>query len=67
MKNSELSITVLGLVDERYQKIRVQRGTRKWFFQDILSLNKYLFFESWHHLLDFMRDDSVSLTVTNSS
>jgi hypothetical protein len=25
--------TVLGLVDERYQRIRVQRGTRKGFFQ----------------------------------
>jgi hypothetical protein len=59
--------TVLGLVDERYQRIRVQRGTRKGFFQDILSLTKYLFFESWHHLLDFMLDDSVSLAVSNSS
>jgi hypothetical protein len=59
--------TVLGLVDERYQKIRVQRGTRKGFFQDILSLTKYLFFESWHHLLDFMLDDPISLPVSNSS
>jgi hypothetical protein len=59
--------TVLGLVDERYQRIRVQRGTRKGFFQDILSLTKYLFFESWHHLLDFILDDSVSLAVSNSS
>jgi hypothetical protein len=33
--------TVLGLLDERYQKIRIQRGTRKGFFQDILSLTKY--------------------------
>jgi hypothetical protein len=55
------------LVDERYQRIRVQRGTRKGFFQDILSLTKYLFFESWHHLLDFILDDSVSLAVSNSS
>ncbi len=59
--------TVLGLVDERYQKIRVQRGTRKGFFQDIVSLTKYLFFESWHHLLDFMLDVPVSLAVPNSS
>jgi hypothetical protein len=59
--------TVLGLVDERYQRIRVQRGTRKGFFQDILCLTKYLFFESWHHLLDFMLDNSVALTVSNSS
>jgi len=59
--------TVLGLVDERYQRIRVQRVTRKGFFQDILSLTKYLFFEVWHHLLDFMLDDPVSLAVSNSS
>jgi hypothetical protein len=59
--------TVLGLVDERYQKIRVQRGTRKGFFQDIVSLTKYLFFESWYHLLDFMIDVPVSLAVPNSS
>lgn len=59
--------TVLGLVDERYQRIRLQRGTRKGFFQDILSLTKYLFFESWHHLLDFMLDDPVSLATPNSS
>jgi hypothetical protein len=57
----------LGLVDERYQRIRVQRGTRKGFFQDILSLTKYLFFESWHHLLDFMLDAPVSLALPNSS
>jgi hypothetical protein len=57
----------LGLVDERYQRIRVQRGTRRGFFQDIVSLTKYLFFESWHHLLDFMLDAPVSLVVPNSS
>ena len=59
--------TVLHLVDERYQRVRCQRGTRKGFFQDILSLTKYLLFESWHHLLDFMLDDSVSLCAVNSS
>ena len=59
--------TVLGLVDERCQKIRRQRGTRKGFFQDIVSLTKYLLFEGWHHLLDFMLDDSVSPTASNSS
>ncbi|TRU82219.1 MAG: hypothetical protein EWV76_20205 [Microcystis novacekii Mn_MB_F_20050700_S1] len=36
-------------------------------FQDILSLTKYLLFESWHHLLDFMLDDSVALCAVNSS
>ncbi|NET40274.1 MAG: ISNCY family transposase, partial [Cyanothece sp. SIO1E1] len=58
--------TVLQLVDERYQRVRCQRGTRKGFFQDILSLTKYLLFESWQHLLDFMLDDSVPVHAPRS-
>ncbi|MGG6266275.1 hypothetical protein ACQ4M3_41590 [Leptolyngbya sp. AN03gr2] len=50
--------TVLHLVDDSYQQMRLKRGTRKDFFQDILALTKYLWFESWQHLLDFMRSDS---------
>ena len=50
--------TVLQGVDKPYQQIRQQRGTRKGFFQDILSLTKYLLFDSWQHLLDFMLLDS---------
>jgi hypothetical protein len=50
--------TVLQLVDERYQRARQQRGTRKGFFQDLLSLTKYLLFECWSHLLDFILDGS---------
>jgi hypothetical protein len=46
--------TVLQLTDQAYQKIRQKRGTRKGFFQDIVSLTKYLFFESWQSLIDFM-------------
>lgn len=49
--------TVLHLVDTSYQRIRQQRGTRKGFFQDVLALTKYLWFESWQHLLDFMLSD----------
>ena len=52
---------------EFYQKIRQQRGTRKGFFQDILSLTKYLLFESWQHLIDFMLSDSTTTVATNSS
>jgi len=51
--------TVLGLADERYQSIRQIRGTRKGFFQDILALTKYLWFESWNALLDFMLADTT--------
>ena len=62
--------TVLQLMDGRYQEVRRQRGTRKGLFQDLLCLTKYLLFESWQHLLDFMLDDSApSLTprTTNTS
>lgn len=59
--------TVLHLVDKPYQQIRLQRGTRKGFFQDILSLTKYLLFDSWQHLIDFMLSDSVFSLATDSS
>ncbi|MEH2450173.1 hypothetical protein [Nostoc sp.] len=36
-----------------YQQIRLQRRTRKGFFQYVLSLTKYLLFGSWQHLGDF--------------
>ena len=49
--------TVLQLSDEPYQQIRAQRGTRKGFFQDILALTKYLAFESWTALIEFMLDE----------
>lgn len=49
--------TVLQLADEPYQQIRQQRGTRKGFFQDILALTKYLWFESWPALIEFMLDE----------
>ena len=59
--------TVLHLVDERYQRARIQRGTRRGFFQDVICLTKYLLFDSWHHLLDFMLDDAVPIALVNSS
>jgi hypothetical protein len=59
--------TVLHLVDQKYQKIRLKRGTRTGFFQDILSLTKYLCFESWTSLIDFMLNGSIPIQATNSS
>ncbi len=59
--------TVLQWMDVSYQKIRQQRGTRRGFFQDLLTLTKYLLFESWATLLDFMLADKASLKATNSS
>jgi hypothetical protein len=59
--------TVLHLVDASYQQIRQKRGTRKAFFQDILSLTKYFLFNSWQHLIDFMLSDSDPSLTTDSS
>ena len=59
--------TVLQLVDERYQAMRQKRGTRKGFFQDICSLTKYLLFDSWQGLIDFMLEgESLPKTVNSS-
>ncbi len=59
--------TVLHRVDTDYQQIRLQRGTRKGFFQDILTLTKYLLFSSWQHLIDFMLADATPSLTTDSS
>lgn len=47
--------TVLHLADDTYQWVRATLGPRKTFFDDIRALTRYLYFESWEHLLDFMR------------
>lgn len=60
--------TVLAMVDERYQQIRQIRGTRRGFFQDIVALTKYWWFESWTALLDFMLDDTPQTKpISNTS
>ena len=51
--------TVLDVVDERYQQLRQQIGTRKGFFRDMLALTKYTWFESWETLVEFMLDQDV--------
>jgi len=59
--------TVLHRVDSPYQRIHQQRGTRKVFFQDLLSLTKYLLFDSWQHLIAFMLSDLPPSPDPNSS
>lgn len=59
--------TVLHLTDQAYQKIRQKRGTRKGFFQDIVSLTQYFLFESWQALIDFMLYGSPTPQTANSS
>jgi len=46
--------TVLELVDEKYQLLRKELSARRTFFNDVRALLRYLLFESWEHLLDFM-------------
>ena len=46
--------TVLELVDEKYQLLREELSARRTFFNDLRALLRYLLFESWEHLLDFM-------------
>ncbi len=46
--------TVLQRCDRQYQRLRAELGTRHTFFDDIRALTRYLFFESWEHLLTFM-------------
>ncbi len=60
--------TVLDWVDERYHLIRQIRGTRQGFFQDIVTLTKYLWFESWTALIEFMLDDTKpARPISNTS
>jgi hypothetical protein len=46
--------TILHLMDTRYQRLRQHLGARQTFFNDIRTLTRYLCFDSWDHLLNFM-------------
>jgi hypothetical protein len=46
--------TVLEWSDERYALLRQVLARRQTFFDDIRALTRYIVFESWHHLMDFM-------------
>ena len=59
--------TVLQLLDESYQRIRLLLGTRRCFFSHLRTLTTYFVFDSWQHLLDFMLEPFDSLPATNSS
>jgi len=49
-----LSHTFLEWSDENYRLIRRQLGARRTFFEDLRALTRYICFESWSRLLDFM-------------
>ena len=46
--------TVLDWSDEQYALLRQVLARRQTFFEDIRALTRYMVFESWHHLMDFM-------------
>jgi hypothetical protein len=46
--------TTLTLTDAAYQQIRHTLGARRTFFDDIRTLTRYIYFESWAALLAFM-------------
>jgi len=49
-----LAHSFLEAVDSKYQTIRKILVARKTFFHDFTTLTKYLFFDSWNHLMNFM-------------
>jgi hypothetical protein len=48
--------TVLALGDDKYQCLRQALAVRQTFFNDLRTLTRYLYFDSWDHLLTFMID-----------
>jgi hypothetical protein len=51
-----LAHTFLEVVDTQYRTIRPVLSVRKTFFHDFTTLTKYLFFDSWSHLIAFMAE-----------
>jgi len=46
--------TVLDWLDQKYRLLRAHLPTRKTFFEDLRALTRYMYFDSWDHLLTFM-------------
>jgi len=46
--------TVLEWGDDKYALLRQVLARRQTFFDDIRALTRYMVFDSWHHLMDFM-------------
>lgn len=46
--------TVMQWSDEKYIMLRQTLVRRQTFFDDIRALTRYMVFDSWHHLMDFM-------------
>jgi hypothetical protein len=58
---------VLEPLDEKYKLLRSHLPTRKTFFDDLRALTRYLYFNSWDHLLTFMLEGLELLIPPNTS
>jgi hypothetical protein len=58
--------TVLDLCDEQYRRVRAELAVRRTFFNDLQALTRYLYFDSWPALIDFMFT-RLELDVTDNS
>jgi hypothetical protein len=59
--------TVLDLLDEKYKLLRSHLPSRKTFFDDLRALTRYLYFDSWDHLLTFMLEGLELVIPPNTS
>lgn len=46
--------TILHMSDQRYKLVRDKLSKRKTFFDDIRALTRYMYFDNWRQLLEFM-------------
>jgi hypothetical protein len=59
--------TILELVDDNYRLLRQELAVRQTFFNDVRTLTRYLCFDSWPHLLDFMIEQLEILPKLDTS
>jgi Transposase DDE domain len=59
--------TLLERLDEKYKLLRSHLPTRKTFFDDVRALTRYLYFQSWDHLLTFMLEGLELVIPSNTS
>ena len=46
--------TTLDLCDEECRRVRTELVARQTFFHDVQALTRYLYFDSWQALINFM-------------
>lgn len=59
--------TLLELLDQKYKLLRSHLPTHKTFFDDLRTLTRYMYFDSWDHLLTFMLEGLELQIPSNTS